>query len=462
MRHDMRKWVSRSLAVMMAFQAGFSSFPTASHAAGNGISLIRDAEIEELMRDYARPIFRVANIKESAVNVYLINDPGINAFVAGGQRIFLNTGLLVRAKTPSEVIGVIAHETGHIAGGHLARMGKAMDQASTTAIIGMLLGAAAIVGGAAAGQGGAAEAGQGIIAGSQQMAQRNFLAYARAQESAADQAAISYLNAAKMSGKGMLDLFQVLANQSIGSLQNTNRYVMTHPMPFDRIRTLEQQVKKSPYFAQRDSAEFVLRHQLMQAKLVGFMESPQQVYRKYPPSDNSLPGRYARAIAAYRVGDIQNALPLINGLIETQPRNPYFWELKGQALLETGRPAEAISPLQQATEIKPDAGLIQILLAQALLGTDNKNFAQSALRVLQQAERHEGSNSQLWRLTAQAYGKLGDIPRAELATAQAALLSGDRDLATQKAKAVLKKFNRGSPEWLRANDILNFASKKKG
>jgi predicted Zn-dependent protease len=326
----------------------------------------------------------------------------------------------------------------------------------------MLLGAAVIVGGAAAGQDGSSEAGQGIIAGSQQLAQRNFLAYARAQESAADQAALSYLTGAKMSAKGMLDLFQVLANQSIGSLQIVNRYVMSHPMPFDRIRTLEQNVKRSPYFNQRDSDAMMLRHRLMQAKLVGFMEGAQQVYRKYPKSDNSLPGRYARAIAAYRVGDLKNAIPLIDSLIEVQPRNAYFWELKGQALFEGGRPSEAVAPLQQAAELKPEAGLIQILLAQAMLGSENSSLIQPALRALQKAERMEGSNPQLWRQTAQAYGRLGDIPRADLATAQAALLMGDRDLATQKAKEVQRKFNRGSPEWLRANDILNFASKKKG
>ena len=458
----MRKWSGRILAAVMAFQAGFSGYGLQAQAAGKQISLIRDAEIEELMRDYSRPIFKVAGIPESAVNVYLINDPSINAFVAGGQRIFINTGLLVQAKTPNEVIGVIAHETGHIAGGHLARMGREMDKASTTAIIGMLLGAAAIVGGAAAGQDGSSEAGQGIIAGSQQLAQRNFLAYARAQESAADQAALSYLTGAKMSAKGMLDLFQVLANQSIGSLQIVNRYVMSHPMPFDRIRTLEQNVKRSPYFNQRDSDAMMLRHRLMQAKLVGFMEGAQQVYRKYPKSDNSLPGRYARAIAAYRVGDLKNAIPLIDSLIEVQPRNAYFWELKGQALFEGGRPSEAVAPLQQAAELKPEAGLIQILLAQAMLGSENSSLIRPALRALQKAERMEGSNPQLWRQTAQAYGRLGDIPRADLATAQAALLMGDRDLATQKAKEVQKKFNRGSPEWLRANDILNFASKKKG
>ena len=228
------------------------SIPTA-HAQGKGLPLVRDAEIENLMRVYTRPIFKVAGINETAVNVYLVRQPSINAFVAGGQRIFINTGLLSQSKNPNEVIGVLAHETGHIAGGHLARMGQQLDKASTQAIIGMLLGAAAMVGGAASGSGEAAQAGQGIMLGTQGLAQRNLLAYARAQESAADQAAIGFLDATGQSGRGMITLFQKLANQSLASLTNVNPYVLSHPMPLERIRNLEVEAKKSPFFDRQDS-----------------------------------------------------------------------------------------------------------------------------------------------------------------------------------------------------------------
>lgn len=458
MLKSFRSFTSRALAFVLAAQMAL--LPSAAQA--RGISLIRDAEIESLMRTYAAPIFKVAGIKEGAAKIYLINDPGINAFVAGGQRMFINTGLLVQAKTPNEVIGVLAHETGHISGGHLARMGQQMDKASTTAILGMLLGAAAVVGGAASGQDGAAQVGQGIMMGSQGFAQRNLLSYARAQEAAADQAAVKYLDQSGQSGKGMLTLFQTLANQSLGSLQNVNPYVMSHPMPLERIRNLEQIVKKSPNYGKTDSAEIVLRHRLMQAKLTGFIDSPQQVYQRYPRSDMSLPARYARAIAAFRVGDLKSALPDIDGLIKEQPKNPYFWELKGQALIEGGRPADAVAPLQQAVKLAPQAGLIQIMLAQAQLGTESHANATAALKTLQQAARSESDNVSLWRFRAVAYGKLGDIPNAELSTAEAAIRSGDRELAVQKAKSAMDKFTKGTPEWVRANDILNFTSKKKG
>ena len=457
MLKSFRSFASRMLAVVLAAQMVL--LPSAAQA--RGISLIRDAEIESLMRAYTSPIFKVAGIKEGAAKIYLINDSGINAFVAGGQRIFINTGLLVQAKTPNEVIGVLSHETGHISGGHLARMGQQMDKASTTAILGMLLGAAAMVGEAVSGQGEAAQMGQGVMLGSQGLAQRNLLSYARAQEAAADQAAVKYLDQSGQSGEGMLTLFQTLANQSLGSLQNVNPYVMSHPMPLDRIRNLEQIVKKSPNYGKPDSPEFVMRHKLMQAKLTGFLDSPQQVYQRYPRSDVSLAGRYARAIAAFRVGDLKSAMPEIEGLIQEQPKNPYFWELKGQALIEGGRPADAVAPLQQAVKLAPQAGLIQIMLAQAQLGTENNANATAALKTLQQAARTESDNVGLWRFRAVAYGKLGDIPNAELATAEAAMRSGDRELATQKAKSALTKFPKGTPEWVRANDILNFTAKKK-
>lgn len=458
MLKSFRSFASRMLAVGLAAQLAI--LPATAQT--RGISLIRDAEIESLMRSYTSPIFKVAGIKEGAAKIYLINEPSINAFVAGGQRIFINTGLLVQAKTPNEVIGVLAHETGHISGGHLARMGQQMDKASTTAILGMLLGAAAVVGGAATGQSGAAQAGQGVIFGSQSLAQRSLLSYARAQEAAADQAAVKYLDQSGQSGEGMLTLFQTLANQSLGSLQNVNPYVMSHPMPLDRIRNLEQIVKKSPNYGKPDSPELMMRHKLMQAKLTGFIDSPQQVYQRYPLSDVSLPARYARAIAAFRVGDLKSALPDIDALIKAQPNNPYFWELKGQALIEGGRPADAVAPLQQAVKLAPQAGLIQIMLAQAQLGTENNANATAALKTLQQAARTESDNVSLWRFRAVAYGKLGDIPNAELSTAEAAMRSGDRELATQKAKSALAKFPKGTPEWVRANDILNFTAKKKG
>jgi protein-disulfide isomerase/Flp pilus assembly protein TadD len=284
------------------------------------------------------------------------------------------------------------------------------------------------------------------------MGQRLILNYARAMESAADQAALKYLTATGQSARGMLTLFQKLATESIASVQFVDPYVMSHPMPFERIRNLEREAKASPHFNKPDPPEIRLRHDLMQAKLVGFL-NPEAVYKRYPSADKSMPARYARAIALFRKGDTRNAVPIIDGLIAELPQNPYFWELKGQALLEGGDPAGAIGPLRKAEKQLPNNGLIKTMLAQALLGTETAANAKAALAALRAAAKTEDEFPQIYKLMALGYGLTNDIPRAELATAEWAYRTGDRKLATEKANIALKSLKRGTPEWLRANGM---------
>lgn len=425
------------------------------------LPLIRDAEIEGLLRLYARPIFKVAGLNPSAVRVYVIANPKINAFVSGGQRMFIHTGLLTKAKTPNQVIGVLAHETGHIAGGHLVRMTDELKRANIESIIGMLAGAAAVVGGAASGSSEAAQAGQGIMLGSQSIAQRRFLTYQRSMEASADEAALKYLSATGQSAKGMLDIFDGLARDSLASTQNADPYLFSHPMPLDRIRTLEKRAKAQPNFNKEDEPALQLRHDLVKAKLAGFMESPQNVFQRYPKSDVSLPARYARSIALFRRGDLKNSLPIIDSLIADLPQSPYFWELKGQALLEAGKPAEALGPLQKARKLLPNNGLLQILEARARIESGSKSGASEAISLLRLARKTEPDTPELFKLTAQAYALNKDIPRAELATAEFALLVGDRELAIDKATFAQGQFKQGTPEWIKAGDILAAANSKK-
>ncbi len=449
-----------ALAVTLTGFADVAVGASKKKNSGPSIPLIRDAEIEGLLRLYSRPIFKAAGLNPSAVHVYIINNNKINAFVAEGQRMFIHTGLLTRTKTPNEVIGVLAHETGHIAGGHLALMGNELDKASVKSIIGMLVGAAAIVGGAAAGQQGAAKAGQGIIMGSQSLAQRGFLSYQRDMEASADNAALRFLKATGQSPKGMLDVFQVLANESLASTADADPYLFSHPMPLDRIRNLDLAAHQSSFFEKTDPPQLLLRHKLMQAKLAGFLESPQAVFQRYPSSDTSLPSRYARSIAMFRKGDNKNAIPIMDSLIRDLPTDPYFYELKGQALLEGGAAAQALAPLKQANTLLPNSGLLQILYAQALIATNTADNNRLAITLLTKAKRTEPDSIEIYKYSAIAYGQLGDVPRAELATAEAAMGQGDTELAAEKAKYVLTQFKQGSREWLRANDILNFANKK--
>ncbi|MEY3082128.1 MAG: hypothetical protein RJA94_2113 [Pseudomonadota bacterium] len=450
---------SRLLVVLMVFMSLAAAGAEAAQKRQPGLPIIRDAEIEGLLRLYTRPLFKAAGINPKAVKVYVLNDRRINAFVAGGQRIFVNTGLILQSKTPNDLIGVLAHETGHISGGHLARMGVEIDSANYTKIVGMLLGLATIAGGVASGNTEVAQAGQGIMAGSQGLAQRNFLTYARGMESSADQAALGFLKATQQSARGMINLFEKLASENIAVLADVDPYVMSHPMPMERVRNLEQEAKKSPYWDAKDPPALMLRHELVQAKLTGYIGGAQAVMQKYPTTDQSMPARYARAIAMFRRGDIQNALPIIDGLIQELPENPYFWELKAQALLENGRAAEAAVPVKKALDLLPSNGLIQILAAQAYIDTQKPANSKEAIKLLRQAQRSEGQTAETYRLLARAYAMTGDIPRAELATAEAALLMGDRKLAMEKATAAQAAFKTGTPEWTRAGDVMSFAGR---
>jgi predicted Zn-dependent protease len=187
--------------------------------------------------------------------------------------------------------------------------------------------------------------------------------------------------------------------------------------------------------------------------------TPQAVKQRYPAADQSMPARYARAISLFRRGDITNSLPIMDSLTAQLPENPYFWELKGQALLENGRAAEAVKPLEKALELLPNNGLIQIMMAQALIDTEKPPNATRAVKLLKQAQRSEGETPIIYKYLARAYAQTGDIGRAELSTAQAALLQGDRKLAVEKAKSAQSMFKKGSPEWTRANDVLTFAGR---
>ncbi|MGI9513488.1 MAG: M48 family metalloprotease [Anderseniella sp.] len=446
------------LSAVMLAQVSLSSF---AQQRGNSPRLIRDAEIEELMGRYLKPIFKAAGIPRGAVKIYLIDNSRINAFVAGGQRIFIHTGLIEQASTPNEVIGVLAHETAHVAEGHLARLGVQLDRASTQIIIGTLLGAAAAVGASQAGVASSGGAAGALVFSGTEFAKRNLLSYVRAQEAAADEGALRYLNASGQSGRGMLELFQRLYNQSIASVQYIDPYAVSHPLPLQRIRILEDRVRASKHYNKKDKDYLVFRHKMAQAKLAGFTRTAQSVNSSYPASDQSIPAQYARAIAAYRVGDLKTAIPAIDKLIAQIPKNPYFWELKGQALLEKGFPAKAVAPLQQALKLYPKSGLISILLAQALLAANTKEAARTALSVLSKAQRFEGESGSLHLFKARAHGILGDYARAELSTAESAMLRGDKKLAKRKAEGAKRRAKSGSTVWIRATDILNSLKKNK-
>jgi len=447
---------ARAIALLTAVAVGTAGIAPAhaQDSAMRGMPIIRDAEIEQLLRDYAQPVLRAAGLAKQNVRVVVLSDRSFNAFVMDGRHIFINAGALFDAKTPNEVIGVFAHETGHLAGGHLQRLREQLASAQTASIIALLAGIGAAVAGSRAGAGGG-DVGMAAIMAPQQAIMRTVLAYVRTQEDQADHAGVKFLNATGQSPRGMVELFKRLSSESLFNSRYIDPYMQTHPMPAERVAALETVAKASPYWDRKDSPELQLRHDMMRAKLSGFLERPDTVARRYPATDHSLPARYARAISIYRNSDLRQAIAQIDSLIQAQPNNPYFYELKGQALLEGGHPSEAIAPLRHAVQLSHNNALIEILLAQALNATGNAKLSEEAVAMLRSAIVREPEAPNAYSQLAVAYGRKGDIANADLASAQAAFTRGDIKTARQLAARAKTRLPVGSPAWVRADDIVN-------
>jgi len=447
---------ARAIALLTAVAVGTAGIAPAhaQDSATRGMPIIRDAEIEQLLRDYAQPVLRAAGLAKQNVSVVVLSERSFNAFVMDGRHIFINAGALFDAKTPNEVIGVFAHETGHLAGGHLQRLREQLASAQTASIIALLAGLGAAVAGARAGAGGS-DVGMAAIMAPQQAIMRTVLSYVRTQEDQADHAGVKFLNATGQSPRGMVDLFKRLSSESLFNSRYIDPYMQTHPMPAERVAALETVAKASPYWDRKDSPELQLRHDMMRAKLSGFLERPDTVARRYPANDHSLPARYARAISTYRNSDLRQAIVQIDSLIQMQPNNPYFYELKGQALLEGGHPSEAVAPLRHAVQLSHNNALIEIMLAQALNATGNTKLSEEAVAMLRSAIVREPEAPNAYSQLAVAYGRKGDIANADLASAQAAFTRGDIKTARQLAARAKTRLPVGSPAWVRADDIVN-------
>ena len=451
----------RAVAALTAATVALASFPARSQTGANaGIPMIRDAEIEQLLRDYTTPIFRVAGLSDQNIHVVIIDDKSFNAFVMDAHRIFINVGALMQATTPNQIIGVLAHETGHIVGGHLSKIRQELANVQTTALVGMLLGIGALVAGARSGSADVGNVGMAAITAPQALGLNRLLAYQRAQEESADRAGVRFLTMSGQSAKGMYDTFKHFADESLFAAQGANPYFQNHPMPQERMAALTELVK-TPYWAKKDPPELQFRHDMMRAKLVGFTERPGSVLARYPSTDTSLPARYARAISTYRFGDPRSAIGQIDSLIQSMPNNPYFYELKGQALLEGGHPADAIAPLRHAAQLAPNPALIQILLAQALVATNDVKSADEAISLLHAAISKEPEAADAYTALAMAYARKNNLADADLASAQAAFARGDNKTARELAERAKLRFPIGSPGWVRADDIVAFNKNQK-
>ena len=426
----------------------------AANAQQGQLNLIRDAEIESTIRTFITPIWQVAGLNPEAVAIVLVQDYSLNAFVAGGQRIFINTGLLIRTERPAQLIGVLAHETGHIAGGHLARQQEELKNLSTMQILETLLGGAAVVGGGIAG-GGRGGSGGGVTGPGGQGIPGSlsaFLRYTQTQESAADQASITFLERAHQSPKGTLEFLKFLEHQerlTIG--RPTTPYLTTHPLTPDRIATFQDAVAHSQYANTPDPPKFIELHQRLVAKLIGFT-APDLALQRYQEGDRGVPARYARAIALYRKGTIGSALLTLDGLLKDYPSDPYFHELRGQILFENGRAAEAVLSYRRAVQLSR-ANILKIDFARALIETNKPDADREAVHNLDLALQTETDSFDLWRLEATAYSRMGNEGMTSLARAEMAVLRGQRSEAQAHATAASHRLPAGTPAWQRAQDI---------
>jgi predicted Zn-dependent protease len=441
--------LARAFAALLASLALVCAWAPGAAAQGG---LIRDSEIEALLRDLATPIWRAANLEPAKIDMYVVQDDTLNAFVAGGENIFVHTGLISAADTPNEIIGVLAHETGHITGGHLVRNREAMRRSMGPALISIGLGILALAAGAP-------DAGAALISGSQAFAYGNFVRHTQVQESAADQAALSYLEGSGQSPNGIIDFFNTEFRRYEFDMRRAPPYLLSHPFTSDRVQALRVRAEASPYRDVRDTPEMQHRLDMAKAKLFGYLMTEQQTLNRYPVRDQSMPARYARAFAYYRAVDVPRATTEITALIAAEPDNPFFHEISGQLMFENGRAAEAVPELRRAVALKQDDALLLVLLARALVATDTRAgpATTEAISLLARATQIEPDNAFAWRELAAAHDFRGEEGLARLASAEQSYVVGDFGRALNFAERAQRTLQQGEPSWQRANDIATFS-----
>jgi predicted Zn-dependent protease len=419
-------------------------------------SILRDAETETLFRDMSAPMIAAAGLNPKSVDIVMIGDGSINAFVAGGQVVYIHSGLIQAADNANEVQGVIAHELGHVAAGDVLRSSAGASEATGITLLSLLLGAAAVAAGAG-------DAGMGILMAGQQAAMGKYLAFSRSVEAGADESARRYLSASKVSGKGMISFFKKLRAEEFRlSQEKIDPYAVTHPLSGDRVAILTERMQADPAWNTPTDPALEARFQRVKAKLFGFINEPKDTLVRFPESNKSIPARYARAYAFHKQSFADKAVAETDALLASVPRDPYFEELKGQILLESGRPREAIPVLRDAVQRTNYQPLIAALFAHSLIATEDKSFYPEAKTVLRNAVQRDRENPFAWYQLGVIYAQEGDTARAALASAERFDLTGQPPQALYNAKIAMAGIPRGSSDWIRAQDILMVAQNQVG
>lgn len=456
--HSAKKHLVKLFSTILAFLLIFQTFAYGAQIKGRTIPLIRDAEIEALVADYARPILQAAGLRPN-INVILVNDQSFNAFV-DGQRIFINIGTLMQAETPNEVIGVIAHETGHLAGGHQYRLREQIKHAQTLAVIGMLVGLGAGIAGGTGGSGTVGAAGGGLAAGSSEIALRTLMSYQRSEEAAADRSAITYLNKTGQSAKGMLKTFERFSSALALSGTRIDPYRISHPLPRERIAALETFAKQSVFFNKKDSPELQQRHDMARAKIAGNTGNFTTMRRMFASNPRGLAARYGEAILALENATPRAALTKVRALVNEQPANPYFQELLGDVFIRENNPSAAAQAYKKAVTLDArKSSQIRISYGRALLLTNNRDNIKQAIYEIKSGIKSEPAYAPAYSFLAMAYGRQGQIGLADLAMADMHYYNGAYAQARIFAVRAQKKLQKNSADWLRAQDILSTTDK---
>ncbi|WP_404861993.1 M48 family metalloprotease [Georhizobium sp. MAB10] len=446
-----RKALTFAATAAIACSSILTSVPTAS---AQSIAIVRDAEIEALLKDYARPIFGAAGLTQRNIEIVLVNNRSFNAFV-DGRRIFINTGALLLAESPGEIIGVLAHEAGHIAGGHQARLREQIARSQIFGVVGSLLGVGAVAAGSLSGNDGTASAGMGVAAASGGIAQRSLLSYRRTEEINADQSAITYLNATGQSAAGMLATFNRFSQGLALAGVQVDPYQQSHPLPRERIALLEDLARSSPYFNSPVDASLQRRHDLMRGKIAANVGGHPALQRAFNGNTANVGYRYGDAIATRLSGNVGLALQKIDALLAEQPNNPYFHEAKGEILLSGNQAEAAASSFQRAAQLDPNnSGLIRAQRGFALMRTGQPALIEQAISDLREAIGADPTNLSAYRQLSQAYGQRGDVANAELTMAEGYFRAGNVQEARIFAARAQQKLQPGTPAWTRANDIV--------
>jgi predicted Zn-dependent protease len=454
-RADLLRRLSASVAIAgLVFGLAGQAYGQ-SESGGTELGRIRDAEIEGYLSTWATPVWRAAGLDPQQVDIVIVNDKQINAFVAGGLNIFIYAGLLMQSDSANQVIGVMAHETGHIAGGHLARMDDAIQNAQIIQILGMILGAAAV----AASRGQAAGAGMAGMSAGTDIAVKNFLSFSRTQERSADQAGVTFLEQSGQSSRGLLEFMQKLENQEFLAAAHQDPYLRTHPLTQDRIDFITHFNETSKYANAPPRPGYVEEHARMRGKLIGFLWPISRVFQRYKDTDNSVEARYARSVAYHRESRDDLALKLVDSLIAEHPDDPFYNELKGQFLFEAGKVKDAIGPYEKANTGLPHNGLLETELAQVLVETGDQRYNDQALAALNEAVTREKDDPLTWRMLAIVYGRQGKEGETALALAEQFYADGHYKQARAEAKRAQQLLAYGSPGGVRAQDIEQAADK---